>query len=378
MAERDPTERVVVNYHDRTWSSDDAVVRELVGAIERAVSGVAVISQRQYEAEADAATERMAVRVLEIPVEEIEPALRDFDRRYGDRTYRVRNAALSRDCERRRAELARAADTDERIRLLTQAAVDYGVADRVSAPPADDLQARLDQAADTEERARRLKEAATAYEDAERMRSTPPEPPPAAELDQAANTDERRRLLKEALIEVANRIRSVPTEHSRAELERSADTVERIRLDAAADNEERDRRLKEAAAYGDADWLSSPPPENPRTRALRMGELHASLYSRLYEDAVARDPAVEGRAPLVPTPRESSDAIIASPEVAEVVSLVAPAATGVLVDRLADAAVGWFRRRRRVTDEPRVVRIYGPSGRLLRAVKVPEQADADR
>jgi hypothetical protein len=43
-----------------------------------------------------------------------------------------------------------------------------------------------------------------------------------------------------------------------------------------------------------------------------------------------------------------------------------------------DAAVGWFRRRRRTGDQPRVVRIYGPSGRLLREVEVPDQFDEDR
>jgi hypothetical protein len=77
-----------------------------------------VIGRRQYDEEADAATERMAVRVLEMPVEEIKPALREFGRRYGDRRYRVRYLALWRDCERGRDELDRAANTDERVRLL--------------------------------------------------------------------------------------------------------------------------------------------------------------------------------------------------------------------------------------------------------------------
>jgi hypothetical protein len=108
-----------------------------------------------------------------------------------------------------------------------------------------------------------------------------------------------------------------------------------------------------------------------------MGRPHASLYWRLYERAIARDPAVESRAPFGAMPRDYGVHYSMAPEVAHVVSLLAPAATGVLVDRLADAAVGWFRRRR-VTDEPRVVRIYGPSGRLLREVEVPDQADGGR
>jgi hypothetical protein len=106
-----------------------------------------------------------------------------------------------------------------------------------------------------------------------------------------------------------------------------------------------------------------------------MGRPHASLYWQLYERALARDPAVEGRIPTVPMPRDYGVLHSMAPEPAEVVSVVAPAVTGVLVDRLTDAAVGWFRGRRRAGDESRVVRIYGPSGRLLREVEVPDQAD---
>ena len=250
VAEPDCTQRVIVSYY-RGWSSDDASVGQLIGEIDDAVPGITVIGQREYDEEADAASERMAVLALEMPVEEIKPALREFGRRHGDRRYHVRHLALWRDCQRRQDELERAANTDERVRLLVQAATDYGVGD----------------------------------------------------CSDSALT------------------------------------------------------------------------ENPRTQALRMGRSQASLYWQLYERAVARDPAIKGRAPSVPMPRDWGVNYSLAPELAEVVSVVAPAATGVLVDRLTTAAVGWFRRRRRTGDELRVVRIYGPSGRLLREVEVPDQAD---
>ena len=60
-------------------------------------------------------------------------------------------------------------------------------------------------------------------------------------------------------------------------------------------------------------------------------------------------------------------------ELAEVVSLVVPTVVGVALDRLVDTVVGWLRRRRPpIPGTKRIVRVYGPDGKLLKEVQVTE------
>jgi hypothetical protein len=107
-------------------------------------------------------------------------------------------------------------------------------------------------------------------------------------------------------------------------------------------------------------------PHEERFRELRGGKSYEAAYKRLLNAVAAVDPVAADRAPRVPTRLAEAEPFIRT---AEVVSLVLPAITGVLADRVVDAAVSWLARRSSRASK-RKVRIYGPDGDVLREIDV--------
>lgn len=147
----------------------------------------------------------------------------------------------------------------------------------------------------------------------------------------------------------------------------------REQLNAATGTGERVRVLRRAATdYG----LDESAQGNQRIRVLRRGRPWRVGYALLWWFATNIDARVRELAPDPDYPIDPEIAHSFGPEVAEVVGFVATAAGGAVIDRLIGAALAWFRGHPRRGGPPRVVRIYGPTGRVLRSVRVPP-SDAD-
>jgi hypothetical protein len=110
-----------------SWRDDEHTLRGLASDVRGLVPDLAVLVRSEYEDLARGEARKLAPELLTVAEDRLPTVLEAFQRRFPEQGRVAMVKALELHAERRVEELKALVDTDSRVALLKQTAVDYGV-----------------------------------------------------------------------------------------------------------------------------------------------------------------------------------------------------------------------------------------------------------